>query len=775
LVARKLIFGFESEAILSDSIHTEENMKEANFATRQVEIANQGAKSRRLHVGPLATRVVVFLAMVLATYSIGMSADPPAKSAIRTLSTHADRVSGGDVLVEITLANANLPFVVFLNGRNVSDAFHPGETPNSRIGLVTGLLLGRNVLVVIGGGLRLESLVLTNYSIKGPIVSGPHLQPFICQTQDFTLPDGTKLGPPIDADCSAPTKINYIYRSTAGGAFQPLPSTSSLPADVAMTTTLAGVTVPFVVRVETGTMNRGIYQNAILHDPTSESAPTPFTPPKGWNKRLLAQHGAGCPGGWYIQGDAQGVNILTGANLTRLSEGWAIFINTLQHPSNSCNALVAGETTMMGKEHFIETFGVPLYTLSTGGSGGAYTSEQVADAFPGLFDGIRINAVFPDALSIALSALDGHLLTHYFGVTDPTGFTDDQKIAVTGYKGIQAWIDAANQAQRTDPVPGRADIPGYNSAVWDAAVPMALRYHPVTNPFGARPTVFDVARNIYGINPITGFALRPFDNVGVQYGLAALNGGAITTTQFLDLNERIGGFDQDANYVASRSVGSIGAIRRAQQAGLNLGGNGGLASIPVFDSGSYNDTSGYHYQWYHFAIRERLIEANRQANNHVMWRGSNVPQETAWQVLNDWVMAIKADHSNIPDRAKVVRNKPADAVDGCWDSAMVFIAEPQTRNSQLDTQCNTLFPSYTFPRYVAGGPLAANKLKCSLKPIDLRDYDVIFTGAELTRLQSIFPDGVCDWSKPGVNQTGVVPWPSFGPSTDNLVFDVTHP
>ncbi len=24
-------------------------------------------------------------------------------------------------------------------------------------------------------------------------------------------------------------------------------------------------------------------------------------------------------------------------------------------------------------------------------------------------------------------------------------------------------------------------------------------------------------------------------------------------------------------------------------------------------------------------------------------------------------------------------------------------------------------------------------------------------------------------------QTGVVPWASFGPSPDNLVFDVTHP
>jgi hypothetical protein len=30
---------------------------------------------------------------------------------------------------------------------------------------------------------------------------------------------------------------------------------------------------------------------------------------------------------------------------------------------------------------------------------------------------------------------------------------------------------------------------------------------------------------------------------------------------------------------------------------------------------------------------------------------------------------------------------------------------------------------------------------------------------------------VCDWSKPGVNQTPVVPWASFGPSPKNLVFD----
>lgn len=748
----------------------------------------------------LVTAITAACAAAATTYPVVAYGDPPSSDVdIRTLSTHADRVSGGDVLVEITLKheNRNHPVVITLNGRDISGAFRDGDQPNTLIGLVTGLNLGKNALRVQGNGssgLKDASLEITNYSIKGPIISGPQIHPFICQTQDFTLPDGTKLGPAIDADCSAVTKINYIYRSTAGGALKPLPSTSSLPADVAMTTTLDGVSVPFVVRVETGTMNRGIYQNAILHNPVADPSPSPFTPPKGWNRRLLAQHGSGCPGGWYIQGAAEGVNILAGDNLTRLSEGWALFINTLNHPTNSCNAFVAGETTMMGKEHFIETFGVPLYTVSSGGSGGAYTSLQVADAFPGLFDGILISATFPDALSIAHTGLDGHLLSHYFAVTDPAGFTTAQQVAVSGHKGKQAWIDAANQMGRTDPVPGRVDIPGYVSAVWNAAVPVSLRYDPVTNPHGARPTIFDVARNVYGVDPATGFALRPFDNVGVQYGLGALNAGIISPTQFLNLNEKIGGYDQDANYVANRSLGDVGSIRRAQQAGIHLFGGGGLASIPVFDtSGLFDEDQIYHYQWHHFEVRERMKTANGNTANHVMWRGglgiaellgtptpagaalAAAVNTNSWAAFVRWVEAVRADDSNLAQRDKVIRDRPASLVDGCWTYNVnpQFIAEPQTFSNQPNSQCNALWPSYAFPRYVAGGPLAANKLKCQLKPVDLNDYAVSFSSAELTRLHNIFPSGVCDWSKPGVNQTGVVTWASFGPAPENLVFDIT--
>ena len=123
-------------------------------------------------------------------------------------------------------------------------------------------------------------------------------------------------------NCTFPTRVQYVYMPEGGKDFKPLSDTTTLPADVAKTTTLTGVTVPFVVRVETGAMNRGIYQNTILHDPTKDPAPTPFTPPPAWNRRLIAVHGTGCPTGWYRQGGAMGVTVER-----RAAQGYAIPIH----------------------------------------------------------------------------------------------------------------------------------------------------------------------------------------------------------------------------------------------------------------------------------------------------------------------------------------------------------------------------------------------------------------------------------------------------------------
>src|SRR5215831_10956839 len=369
----------------------------------------------------LAIAAAIPAGLPLSTES---TAAPPGGFNIRTLSTHADRVSGGDVLVQIDVPDPKgakpKPIEITLNGTDITSTFHQGSSPNTLMGLVTGLVPGANTLRVQGKGWGAgpETLEITNFSIKGPIISGPHIAPFICQTASFSLPAGLgTLGAPLDADCSIATRVDYLYMSTAGGAFKQLPSTTSLPGDVAMTTTRKGVTVPFVVRLETATINRGVFQSVVLHNPTpgGDPPPSPFTPPKGWNKGLIHTHGGGCPGGWYIQGASQGTKPVPGATIPRLAEGWGIILNSLTPPAVNCNAILGAETAMMGKEHFIKTFGVPAYTISLGSSGGAITTQDLADLLPGLFDGAIPQATFPDSYSIANAAQDARVLSNFFG------------------------------------------------------------------------------------------------------------------------------------------------------------------------------------------------------------------------------------------------------------------------------------------------------------------------------------------------------------------------
>src|SRR4029450_11740243 len=94
-------------------------------------------------------------------------------------------------------------------------------------------------------------------------------------------------------------------------------------------------------------------------------------------------------------------------------------------------------------------------------------------------------------------------------------------------------------------------------------LPAALVYDPVTNPTGTRCGDADLATAVWGstagVVPGTVRARQTFDNVGIEYGLNALRSGAITPEEFVTLNEKIGGFNADANRTAARSVAASGA------------------------------------------------------------------------------------------------------------------------------------------------------------------------------------------------------------------------
>ena len=264
------------------------------------------------HRRPSYARLMGVLASLLVVVAIATAQSPAAAQGpndlrLLTLSTRPDTVSGGDVLVRVELPRdvASNDVRVFLNDQDVTSAFGPAPGGGALLGLVQGLQLGENSLeaqVVDQKGKAKDrrKLTVTNYPITGPIFSGPHETPFFCGTQNFRWlnPASTQtLGPTTDPNCSITTRVDYVYRSTAG-TYKVLTSTSAYPADLAQTTTSEGRTVPYIVRVETGTINRAIYQTAILHDPTKEAAPTRrsrLRPPGivDWSTRSVAAASAG--------------------------------------------------------------------------------------------------------------------------------------------------------------------------------------------------------------------------------------------------------------------------------------------------------------------------------------------------------------------------------------------------------------------------------------------------------------------------------------------------
>jgi uncharacterized tannase-like protein DUF6351 len=677
---------------------------------------------------------------------------------IRTLSTRPDTVTGGNVLIEVAVPQ-NVPrqmAIVFANGTNITSTLHWDDATRTLTGLVSGLRLGANEIAAAsngnGNGRPSASLAITNYPITGPVFSGPHETPFKCETITFAFPDGSHpLGAPLDADCSVATRVDFFYRS-ATNTWRPLQSLTSYPADLVTTTTIEGKSVPFIIRLETGTVNRAIYQTAMLDDPKNNGMPGLFQRSEGWNGRLVFQFGGGCTGGWYRQGSSTGG--VTDAVI--LGMGYAMASSSLNVFGNNCSDLLASETLMMTKERFVETYGVPTYTIGFGCSGGSYQQHQAADNYPGLLDGIIPGCSFPEVNFATVHAItDARLIGNYFLNTAMIPWSDEQKRQVVGFFGLITMTTSTvyDGALRVSPT-------GFCPSV----LPPSERYNALNNPAGARCDVYDHAVNVFGRDPITHFALRPLDNVGIQYGLAALKRGTISMDQFLDLNEKVGGYDFDGNFKTSRTVADLPAVRAAYRSGRLTNGGGGLRDIPIIDYRAYADDDplgNIHLRYHSFSMRERLKKANGDADNQVMlvedmryglYSSTSPLLQFALREMDAWIANIRADDAEIPQHRKIVRDKPADLVEGCNSRAPVptFIVEKQTRDPNL--LCEMLYPSAPAPREVAGASVASDIIKCELRPINLGDYPGTPTAAQVSRLQNIFPNGVCDWTVPGVEQ-----------------------
>ena len=371
-------------------------------------------------------------------------------------------MSGGDVLVRARMHDpgAARHLRIEVDGIDVRSDFET-MPDGALLGLVSGLSNGSHTIVARANGQgegtppgRSARLEVVNHPITGPLFSGPQQQPFFCETVQGGL------GAPTDAACSAPTQVTYRYRTTAG-AFAVLADPTVRPADLAQTTTLDGRTVDYIVRLEQGTIDRAIYEMAALYDPAAP--PSPFTAEPGWNERLVYTFGGGCNVG-YHQGLGSG-GVLTDLFLSR---GYAVASSSLNVYDNNCSEVISAEVALMVKEHFIETYGVPRYTIGWGGSGGAIQQHLIGNNYPGILDGIVPAASFQDSLTLG-TVPDCRLLALYFaspaGVA--AGWTAAQQAAASGFGSFNScnlWhLAFASRTNALEACP--------------SAVPVAARYH----------------------------------------------------------------------------------------------------------------------------------------------------------------------------------------------------------------------------------------------------------------------------------------------------------
>ena len=728
------------------------------------------------------------VAALVAPPSLAASGSKHGPVVIAVLSNRADLVSGGEALVAVTPPTGTAPSSVRmgLDGLDITNAF--ALRRNGRYeGLVTGLRLGDNALTAMfpdGSGAR---ITIADHPKGGPVFSGPQVEPWICQPTA------------VDARCDEPAKFTYLYRSTnpAESDLRPYDPTNP-PSDVATTTTDQGITVPFIVREETGYQDRDRYRIEVLYQPGQPWAP--WAPQSHWDHKLLITHGSSCHTSYGPTDPPWGNGSLTGTpgiediSTVALGRGFMVASTALANSGVDCSPVLQAESIMMAKEHIVDSYGELRYTIGEGCSGGSLAELWMANAYPGLYQGLIATCTFPDADSTAQQILDYALLADYLGVPIsgsgtrpdvgvPAGTILGETLPKRGRTTAQA-ADVAGDGVENLPVSWNWGFSAYSYfQLGDpTGCPSSIRaqaYNPQTNPGGVRCGVLDWQVNELGVRPATvwnaqehkaghGFAGLPVDNTGVQYGLAALMTGQISPAQFVDLNANIGGGNPDLQPTPHRLVADEPALANAYRTGL-INGADTLNRVPIINLAGPNDPGLAHDSFRAFAVRSRLDNAHGTHANQVMWQGPfpiiGDPvdlNQTALIDIDRWVAAVDNDHSDRSLASKVIADKPADIGDQCSDGV---------GQKLHDGTCgNTIVPIYGTPRTVAGEPISTDQNKCQLKPLRRRDYNVTFTDAQWAALENTFPTGVCDYTKPGVAQQPVMPWLIYQNASGGVIY-----
>lgn len=706
---------------------------------------------------------------------------PSRELVVEVLSNRADLVSGGDALVSVSLPPKLDPAQVRVLVGDVDATERFALRANGELqGLLVGLQVGENVVRVEAPGYSGRQ-VITNHPNGGPVFSGPQHGPYQCQSTA------------VDAQCNEPASYSLLYKSTdpTEPDLQPY-DPDNPPSDVATTTTDEGVTVPFVVRREDGYQARDRYAILTLFQPGEDWEP--WEPQEQWNSKVLATHGGGC-GASYAPGsprlddysgtfsDAPAVE---NSYVTALGRGFAVMSTALNNTGHNCSLPRQAESMMMAKERLVEQYGPVRYTIGTGCSGGSIAQHTIANAYPGVYQGLVTTCSYPDVLTAGAQFADYHLLRLYF--EDPSRWGQGVLWSPTQMAEVEGHLTHFNAVTADEGLFKGAINPENDCSGTTDTVPgdPSTRFDSETNPAGVRCSILDMMLNPLGPRPESvwspqeqaaghGFAGVPFSNTGVQYGLGALEKGLITPAQFIDLNVKVGGLDINADPVEARIEGDPGAIANVYRTGLVNEANH-LDEVAMINHGGPDPGIAHDYA-HAFWTEERLQRDQGHTDNRVMWFGEtpligDVRWATeAFLAMDRWLAAVEADQREVPLSAKIVEDKPGDITDRCENVPGVDMKT--LPGGEVVCEQPTLQTRLSTPREVAGDDTANDRVACRLRPLDRADYDfmpVPFSDEEWATLEAIFPQGVCDWSEPGQGQGPAETWLTYSDESGEVVY-----
>ncbi|MGI9220133.1 MAG: DUF6351 family protein [Woeseiaceae bacterium] len=628
--------------------------------------------------------------------------------------------------------------------------------------------------------------------------------PFVCRTERSTLGqplvdnqegagiavyDGdTIIG--YSKDCSINSRVLYYYRSGRNGQFLPLEDDAEDIEQI----TLNGEQVPFVVRLEIGTINRHIYVIAMLRGPNDTADNPDLT---RWNQKLLYQ----LRGGVGI-GRRQGrihPSYVPSRTAAQLAKGYAVVHSTANQTSTSYDIQLAEDTMARVKRQFVARYGEPTYTIGLGKSGGAIQQYLIGQNRPGLLDAGIAMYSYPDTVTQITRVMDCELLEYYFDVVDADNEKWQARSQRSWIEGFNASDDMPNEFEKLRAV--QAFVRGEWHNWSDGQTECSRSWRNLTPHMGnPRYTYFeslfaeDVAKrvpftywdnqkDIYGTDE-QGYGRRTYDNIGVQYGLAALNNGQITMPEFLHLNDNIGGWRSPAQMSRERFWKSGGAqsdladislwshhnmtatASNSRPAARNEGDAGAIAAayrsgnvflgeidMPILDFRHYlEERLDMHHSLQSFVIRTRMSRQQGHADNQLIWVADLPfePLDEALSVMERWLDNMQANQS-----LSVVEAKPDDALDRCYSDTGKIIAEGSgiwdgEWNEKAGGACLKRFPPYSNPRLIAGDDYAGDIFKCHLRTIDHAIADGVYAPVDAApyraELQRVFPAGVCDYS-----------------------------